>query len=186
MKYILAAGGKYKGFEVYDVPPRISPPTKKRLIIETSIIGKLSSGDEVSVSDEDKKKIEKWKITQDELDSLGRVNITILDHYMSADGPIVSIGVNEHRILFVCKEYPIQFPNVYKIIEPGKMITIGLWVDKTGDEGRLKFLQNLQNLKENANWSLSHLLNVIVLVASFITPPAAGSDTTSGLASLRF
>lgn len=183
MKYILAAGGKYKSFQVYDVPPMISPPTNKRLIIETSIIGKLSSGE---VSDEDLKKIEKWKIKQDELDLLGRVKITILDHYMSADGPIVSIGVNEHRILFVCKGYPFNFPHVYKIIEPGKMITIGLWVDKTGDEGRLKFLQNLQYLKENADWSLSHLLNVIVLVASFITQPAAGSDTTSGIASLRF
>ena len=183
MKYILAAGGKYKGFQVYDVPPMISPSTNKRLIIETSIIGRLSSGE---VSDEDKKKIEKWKIKQDELDLLGRVKITILDHYMSADGPIVSIGVNEHRILFVCKGYPHNFPHVYKIIEPGKMITIGLWVGKPSDEGRpLRFLQTLQYLKENAGPTLSHLLDVIVLVASFITQPAAGSDTTSGIAYLR-
>lgn len=58
MKYILAAGGKYKGFEVYDVPPMISPSTNKRLIIETSIIGKLSSGE---VSDEDLKKNRKME-----------------------------------------------------------------------------------------------------------------------------
>ena len=109
------------------------------LILETSIIGRLSPG---NVSDKDLDQIERWGVTQEELDLWAFVNIYLGDYYMSADGPIVSIGVNEHRIIFVCDLYPFKFPDVYKIIGPGKMIDIRLWVDKTSYEGKIKFFSN--------------------------------------------
>ena len=153
------------------------------LILETSIIGRLSPG---NVSDKDLDQIERWGVTQEELDLWAFVNIYLGDYYMSADGPIVSIGVNEHRIIFVCDLYPFKFPDVYKIIGPGKMIDIRLWVDKTSYEGKIKFFQTLQSLKVNATWNKSHLLNVIILVASFIKQPSVASVITQPSVSLRF
>jgi hypothetical protein len=179
----LAAGGKYHDFTVYDVPSNLSASTDTRLNLETSIICRLS---DAKVTEKDEEWLQKWGVTQEELDLWAFVNIYLCDYYMSADGPIVSIGVNEHRIIFVCDHYPFKFPDVYKIIGPGKMIDIKLWVDKTSYEGKIKFFQTLQSLKVNANWNQSHLLNVIILVASFIKQPSVESVITQPSVSLRF
>ena len=175
-------GGDEKYEDLHDIPEKGSKKPEeykrlKRLIKEIDIISKFSDG---NLSPKDIKLIEQWDVDQKDIDLLQRIKIQLLDFYITAGNiPVVSLGLNEHWIVFTCGNYPFTYPSVYKVVGSGKMVEIKKWVDKNIDdeEATLHFFQKLTFESEHPAITVSHILRHIILLAPLLIPEAAHQTT---------